>query len=143
MVMLRFLPMILFLLTVPGISHGIAQAEPPIPFPTGSVALSDDDSARSDQSVQRGFNESSAVATAFIRAYQELISSQDRPACLFSVSCSHFAGQAIRRTGLIRGVLLSADRLLRCNHLAEDYYEIDPVSGRALDPILETIVNGK
>lgn len=51
----------------------------------------------------------------WIRLYQKMISSQDLPSCNFSPSCSNFGFQSIQQEGLFRGILLSADRLLRCN----------------------------
>lgn len=47
--------------------------------------------------------------------YQHVISPQLSSGCIYERSCSNYAKEAIRKTGLIRGVLLAADRLTRCN----------------------------
>jgi len=61
----------------------------------------------------------------WIRIYQIGISSQDLPACVFHPSCSRFAMQAIQKYGIVKGILLSSDRLLRCNPFAYQYYPFD------------------
>ena len=81
------------------------------------------------------FRELSAFFIAGVRAYQVLISSQDQPSCAFQPSCSHYSLAAVQRYGLIRGLVLSADRLLRCNGCATSYYPIDPRSGKAIDSL--------
>jgi putative membrane protein insertion efficiency factor len=59
---------------------------------------------------------SRAAAIAPIRLYQLLISPL-LPAntCKFHPSCSEYAVLAIRRHGVLRGVVLAAWRLLRCH----------------------------
>jgi putative membrane protein insertion efficiency factor len=37
------------------------------------------------------------------------------PTCKYHPSCSQYAGQALRKHGLVRGSLKTAWRLLRCN----------------------------
>jgi putative membrane protein insertion efficiency factor len=55
-------------------------------------------------------------ALAFIRLYQATIS-QALPAdtCRFYPSCSHYGYQAIYKYGLIKGGIMAAWRVLRCN----------------------------
>ena len=46
------------------------------------------------------------------------------PTCKYHPSCSHYAGTALRKHGLVRGSLKTAWRLLRCNpwsHGGVDY----------------------
>lgn len=81
-------------------------------------------------------SEPGLLGMGLIRIYQEFISSQAKSPCIFSISCSHFAMKAIEQKGFIIGVLLVADRLQRCNGAAREYYEVDPLSGAAIDPIL-------
>ncbi len=75
------------------------------------------------------------AATALIRLYQKLVSSQDGPSCGFSPSCSRFGMAAIKEYGIMRGVLLTADRLLRCNGSQAQHYHKDPNSEKYADPI--------
>jgi len=52
-------------------------------------------------------------STGLIRIYQKYISTQDLPACNFTPSCSRFGMGSIQKYGFFRGILLTADRLLR------------------------------
>jgi putative membrane protein insertion efficiency factor len=51
--------------------------------------------------------------------------------CRFSPSCSHYAEEAIRTHGAIRGSYLAARRVLRCNPFHRG--GLDPVPPRAYD----------
>ena len=72
-----------------------------------------------------------------IRIYQSAVSSQDMPTCNFVPSCSRFSNLALQRAGLVKGILLSSDRLQRCNGLhgmARHYNFVQPL-GKFADPI--------
>ena len=75
------------------------------------------------------------AATALIRLYQRFISSQDGPSCGFTPSCSRFGMAAVQEYGILRGILLTADRLLRCNGSQSQHYHIDPNTEKYVDPI--------
>ena len=75
------------------------------------------------------------VATGLIRLYQKFISSQDGPTCSFSPTCSRFGMACIHEYGVVRGILLTADRLIRCNGSQSRYYHKDSVTGKYLDPV--------
>ena len=62
---------------------------------------------------------------AAIRAYQLMISPWTLPACRFTPTCSEFALQAITTFGVIRGLVLTTRRLLRCHPFHPGGY--DPV----------------
>jgi uncharacterized protein len=47
--------------------------------------------------------------------------------CRYEPTCSHYAEQAVRRHGVVRGLGLAAWRLLRCNPWSKGGY--DPVPG--------------
>ncbi len=50
-----------------------------------------------------------------IRAYQTLISPALPQRCKYYPSCSHYAVEAVRELGILRGSVLAAYRLARCN----------------------------
>ena len=80
-------------------------------------------------------NLAQVVASGLIRLYQKFISSQDLPVCNFTPSCSRFGQLAIQRYRLWKGLMLTGDRLYRCNGLAFQYYPLDHETGRSYDPI--------
>ena len=75
------------------------------------------------------------AATGLIRLYQKFISSQDGPTCNFQPTCSRFGMACIREYGVARGILLTADRLLRCNGSQSQHYHKDSVTGKYMDPV--------
>lgn len=75
------------------------------------------------------------AATGLIRLYQKFISSQDSPACNFHPTCSRFGMACIQEYGVVRGILLTADRLLRCNGSQAQHYHKDSVTGKYVDPV--------
>jgi putative membrane protein insertion efficiency factor len=60
-----------------------------------------------------------------IQAYQRFISPALPRRCKYHPTCSAYAVQAIKRFGILRGSLLAAWRLLRCNPWSHGGY--DPV----------------
>jgi uncharacterized protein len=75
------------------------------------------------------------ILTGMIRFYQLFVSTQDEPVCNFVPSCSQFGIDSLREFGAIRGILLSSDRLQRCNGISVPYYKIDYKSGKFIDPV--------
>ncbi|MGD0197645.1 MAG: membrane protein insertion efficiency factor YidD [Solirubrobacteraceae bacterium] len=80
------------------------------------------------------------VAVAPLIVYQHVIS----PAlgvlvptagrrCRYEPSCSHYAVQAIREFGILRGLVLAGWRLLRCNPFSPGGF--DPVTAQHLFPV--------
>ena len=66
-----------------------------------------------------------ALFIAPVRLYQRLLSPAFPSRCKYHPSCSEYAVQAIRTYGVLRGLVLAAWRLLRCN----------PWSHGGLDPV--------
>jgi len=68
-------------------------------------------------------NQSSAVVTyntkgignILLTFYQRFISRQISADCIFHPSCSRYSRACINKYGLILGVLMTGDRLTRCN----------------------------
>lgn len=75
------------------------------------------------------------VATGLIRLYQKFVSSQDGPSCNFQPTCSRFGMACIQEYGVVRGILLTADRLLRCNGSQVQHYHRDSVTEKYVDPV--------
>jgi putative membrane protein insertion efficiency factor len=71
-----------------------------------------------------------AVALAPIRLYGRLVSPALPRRCKYEPTCSAYAEQAIRELGVIRGTVLAAWRLVRCNPWSHGGY--DPVEARTL-----------
>jgi putative membrane protein insertion efficiency factor len=71
-----------------------------------------------------------AIVIAPIRAYQRLISPALGQRCKYYPSCSEYAVQAIRTFGILRGLILAAWRLLRCNPFSHGGF--DPVENQRL-----------
>ncbi len=68
----------------------------------------------------------------FIRIFQLYITPQDGPNCRYSPTCSQYGLICINRYGLFMGIIMSADRYLRCNPVGawgydhpEDNYFLD------------------
>ena len=71
-----------------------------------------------------------AIILAPIRVYQRLISPALPRRCKYEPTCSAYAVEAIRELGVIRGTILAAWRLLRCNPFSHGGY--DPVEAQTL-----------
>ncbi|MBN2357699.1 membrane protein insertion efficiency factor YidD [candidate division KSB1 bacterium] len=74
---------------------------------------------------------------AMIRFYQLFISSQqnNQSVCIFTPSCSRFGLRAIKKYGLLQGILMTSDRLQRCHGFAGKYYQRPNQNGKYPDPI--------
>lgn len=70
------------------------------------------------------------IAVAPIVVYQRVISPAFPRHCKYEPTCSRYAAQAIRRYGILRGLVLAAWRLLRCNPFSHGGY--DPVDAQRL-----------
>lgn len=55
------------------------------------------------------------VAVAPVRFYQRFVSPAIPQRCKYHPSCSQYAVTALRRYGILRGLVLAGWRLLRCN----------------------------
>lgn len=69
--------------------------------------------------------------------YKNFISSQDNSVCIFAQSCSAFSMEAIRRFGILQGLLITSDRLLRCHGPGMSQYPIDQTKRKAIDYPIE------
>ena len=67
------------------------------------------------------------LAIAPIELYRRVVSPLLPARCKYEPSCSAYAAQSIREFGILRGLVLAAWRLLRCN----------PWSHGGFDPVVE------
>ena len=66
------------------------------------------------------------IGIALIRCYQLCLSPLKPRTCRFYPSCSEYAVRAIAHRGLVRGTVLAAWRLLRCNPFSPGGYDPGP-----------------
>jgi putative membrane protein insertion efficiency factor len=76
------------------------------------------------------------VLLGAVTAYREFISPTSGDRCEFYPSCSAFGRKAVSDYGLFPGVVLTADRLMRCNPLKRSGSGYLPLyDGRLYDPV--------
>jgi putative component of membrane protein insertase Oxa1/YidC/SpoIIIJ protein YidD len=83
---------------------------------------------RAEREVRYGFSENPSkmslynpvyhILSGSMWIYQKYISPQLASDCAFNPSCSAYSKQLIGNFGLVKGVIFSADRLMRCNRIA-------------------------
>ena len=71
---------------------------------------------------------------ALLRGYKRYISPHLGHHCRFVPTCSEYAMQALAMHGLLKGVLLTVWRLLRCQPFARFGYDPVPPKGRWVSP---------
>jgi putative membrane protein insertion efficiency factor len=69
-----------------------------------------------------------SIVIAPIRVYQRVISPALPRSCKYEPTCSHYAVDAVRTEGVLRGLVLAGWRILRCNPWSHGGY--DPVSAQ-------------
>ncbi len=69
------------------------------------------------------------LVLAPVRLYRRFLSPLKRtPSCRYLPTCSEYAIEAVEKRGVVRGVLMAAWRLLRCNPLFRGGYDpVEPV----------------
>jgi uncharacterized protein len=73
-------------------------------------------------------NEIQIAFSGLFLMYKTFFSSQDLTVCTFSPSCSEYGILAIKNFGMVKGGIMTMDRLTRCNGLSPKQYEIDKAS---------------
>lgn len=63
------------------------------------------------------YNPVSLLLKGTMYTYQHIISPQLSRSCPYEITCSNFSKQSIREFGILKGVFISADRILRCNRI--------------------------
>ena len=83
---------------------------------------------RADARPSRAAHVLRLLATSPIVLYQRVISPAIPRRCKYEPTCSRYAVEAIREYGILRGAVLAAWRLLRCNPWSYGGY--DPVEAQ-------------
>lgn len=84
------------------------------------------------------FNPITLALQSSMYLYQNVISPQLSKTCAYQITCSNFSKQAIKKFGIIKGVFLTADRLMRCNRISildVNPINIDESTGTIIDPL--------
>ena len=80
-------------------------------------------------------NELELLFSGLFFFYKEFVSSQDGSSCTFTPSCSSYAKQAIKKQGVVIGLINFFDRFSRCNGLSRNDYPHIPNSRLIYDPV--------
>ena len=78
-------------------------------------------------------SEFNIIGLGLIRLYQIGIASQQVSTCVFTPSCSRFCAATLTRYGFAKGLLLTSDRLQRCNSYAYGEYPVNDLTGKMND----------
>lgn len=76
-----------------------------------------------------------------VRFFQKQISPIDGPRCNFSPTCSQYGYQAVHDHGSALGIVMTADRLMRCSYWTEagpDYVRLP--NGALSDPVANNLL---
>ena len=82
------------------------------------------------------YNPLSLLLKGTMLTYQHVISPQLSRHCPYEITCSNFSKQSIQEYGIVKGVFLSADRILRCNRIGildTDALDFNETSGTIKD----------
>ncbi len=84
------------------------------------------------------YNPVSLALKGAMLGYQRLMSQQLARSCPYQLTCSNFSKQAIEQYGIVKGVFLSADRIMRCNRIGlldVPQMDISPTDGTIIDSL--------
>lgn len=82
-----------------------------------------------------------SILLGSVRFFQKHISPIDGSRCSFSPTCSQFGYEAVHDHGPALGIVMTADRLMRCSHWTEagaDYAQLP--SGALHDPVANNLL---
>ncbi len=65
------------------------------------------------------------IFVSLIKIYQKIISPLFPPSCRYYPTCSEYSVQAINKHGVLKGLLKTTGRILRCNPFSKGGY--DPI----------------
>lgn len=61
-----------------------------------------------------------------IRCYQKYISPMFPPTCRYYPTCSNYAIDAIKKHGIVKGIIIGIFRILRCNPFVKGGIDVVP-----------------
>ncbi len=85
---------------------------------------------------KRKINPIAFVLRISMYSYQNLISPIMSSDCAYDLSCSNYSKHVIKEYGYVKGVFLSSDRLMRCQHTLQKevpFYKINQETGKMID----------
>ncbi|EXJ22737.1 Protein YidD [Alkalibacterium sp. AK22] len=59
------------------------------------------------------------ILLSTVKGYQKVISPLFPPTCRYYPTCSHYTVEALEKHGAVKGSLMGASRILRCNPLVK------------------------
>jgi uncharacterized protein len=78
-----------------------------------------------------------AVLISLIHVYRFTLSGSLGGQCRFSPTCSHYAEEAIRQHGAVRGSMMAAWRIARCGPFTDGGYDpVRPGRGTSYDAVI-------
>jgi putative component of membrane protein insertase Oxa1/YidC/SpoIIIJ protein YidD len=86
-------------------------------------------------SSSRGPGAVKAFFSLLLGFYSAGVSPADGPTCSFYPTCSGYAHDALRRHGLAAGILMTGDRLMRCNGYDKSPYPLIGPDSHYYDPV--------
>ena len=69
--------------------------------------------------------------------YKNFLSSQDGGKCSFTPSCSVYAIEAIKKEGIVVGIINFFDRFSRCNSMSPEDYPKNLLNNTLVDPVMD------
>ncbi len=87
--------------------------------------IDDGQTKREYKEAKNNKNEVQVVFSGLFLFYKTFFSSQDQTVCTFTPSCSEYGIIAVKHFGMVRGGVMTMDRLSRCNGLSPGNYELD------------------
>lgn len=69
--------------------------------------------------------------------YQNILSPQLSRECPYEITCSNFCKESIKEYGILKGVFIGADRIMRCNRISLldiQPMDINTATGKIYDP---------
>ncbi|MBN1754611.1 membrane protein insertion efficiency factor YidD [bacterium] len=104
-----------------------------------STKVADDRHVNQKELIELPTNPVKMLAGLVIDLYQFFFSHQDNQECQFDPSCSEFAKQAFEQYDPLQAILMTSDRLIRCNPFAYRYYPLNS-RGSLRDPVEENTI---